>query len=73
MSFDGGLTLQNDMYSIQLWARNITNEAIYTGGFRYPFSSSVAAGGDPTLYYGDHSTAAHLRPDGPREVLRGQL
>ncbi|MBX5461950.1 MAG: TonB-dependent receptor [Steroidobacteraceae bacterium] len=38
-------------FSVSLWGRNLTNEEIYTGGGRYAFSRSVAAGGDPTLFY----------------------
>ena len=41
----------NDRWSIGAWGRNLTNEAVYSGGFRYPFSRAVAAGGDPTLGY----------------------
>jgi iron complex outermembrane receptor protein len=40
-----------DGYTITLWGRNLTKEAIYTGGGRYAFSRGVAAGGDPTLFY----------------------
>lgn len=37
--------------SLMLWGRNLTNQAIYTGGGRYAFSRPVQAGGDPTLFY----------------------
>lgn len=37
--------------SVMVWGRNLTNQAIYTGGGRYAFSRSVQAGGDPTLFY----------------------
>lgn len=51
IAVDASLTIQNPIFSLQFWGRNLTNKAIYTGGFRYPFSLSTAAGGDPTLYY----------------------
>lgn len=38
-------------FVFSLWGRNLTDEEIYTGGGRYAFSSGVAAGGDPTLFY----------------------
>jgi iron complex outermembrane receptor protein len=38
-------------WSVTGWIRNIGNEDVYTGGFRYPFSSHPAQGGDPSLYY----------------------
>jgi len=38
-------------WSIALWGRNLTDAAVYSAGFRYPFSAPVAAGGDPTLVY----------------------
>jgi iron complex outermembrane receptor protein len=38
-------------WSVQGWVRNITKEAVYTGGFRYPFSFPAAIGGDPSLAY----------------------
>lgn len=44
LDFDAG-------FSVMVWARNLTNEAIYTGGGRYAFSRPVVAGGDPTLFY----------------------
>ncbi len=43
-------------WTFTLWGRNLTDEAIYTGGGRYAFSRGVAAGGDPTLFY------ANIRP-----------
>jgi len=49
------LRLRNGL-SLQGWVRNLTRQAIYTGGFRYPFSRAVADGGDPTLFY------ANIRP-----------
>lgn len=49
LQLPGGLSLAG-------WARNIANEAVYTGGFRYAFSRAVSAGGDPTLFY------ANIRP-----------
>ncbi len=49
-------TAPGDKFSIEGWIRNATNEAIYTGGFRYPFSLPAAAGGDPTTVY------ANIRP-----------
>ncbi|WP_183029946.1 TonB-dependent receptor [Altericroceibacterium spongiae] len=47
---DVTLELQSGL-SIKIWGRNLTNEAIYTGGGRYAFSRPLAAGGDPTLFY----------------------
>lgn len=40
-----------DNWVVTLWGRNLGDEEIYTGGGRYAFSRSVAAGGDPTLFY----------------------
>jgi outer membrane receptor protein involved in Fe transport len=37
-------------WSLQTWGRNLSNEAIYTGGLRYPVT---LPGGDPTLFYAD--------------------
>ncbi|MBN8829774.1 MAG: TonB-dependent receptor [Sphingomonadales bacterium] len=51
LALDSSLTLNLSRVSISAWGRNLTNQAIYTGGFRYPFSKGVAAGGDPTLFY----------------------
>jgi iron complex outermembrane recepter protein len=53
VTFDASLTYHsaNDKWDIGAWGRNLNNEAIYTGGFRYPFSQPVAVGGDPSLYY----------------------
>jgi len=55
---DGYVTLSADVtyefnrhFSIGAWGRNLTKQAIYTGGGRFPFSRGVAAGGDPTLFY----------------------
>jgi len=55
---DGYFTLNADVtleteagWSFSIWGKNLTKEAIYTGGGRYPFSRGVAAGGDPTLFY----------------------
>jgi iron complex outermembrane receptor protein len=55
---DGYVTINADVtyefskhLSISAWGRNLTEQAIYTGGGRYPFSRGVAAGGDPTLFY----------------------
>jgi iron complex outermembrane recepter protein len=42
---------RDDRWSLSAWGRNLTDEEIYTGGFRYPFSRPVAQGGDPTLFY----------------------
>lgn len=51
--FDASLTYRGpqDRFSVQGWIRNIGDEAIYTGGFRYPYSMPAAAGGDPSLFY----------------------
>ena len=51
VSFDAALTYHapSDNRELGAWGRNLGNEAIYTGGFRYPFSSPVGAGGDPTF------------------------
>ncbi|MFO7278233.1 MAG: TonB-dependent receptor [Pseudomonadota bacterium] len=38
-------------FEVSVWGRNLTDEAIYTGGGRYAFSRPVEAGGDPTLFY----------------------
>jgi iron complex outermembrane receptor protein len=51
LAIDANLTLNLNKVSITAWGRNLTKEAIYTGGFRYPFSKGVASGGDPTLFY----------------------
>lgn len=51
-TLDLTLTLEHRNFSITGWARNLTNEAIYSGGFRYPFSFHEPAG-DPTLFYAD--------------------
>jgi len=55
---DGYFTLNADVtlrlesgISFMVWGRNLTNQAVYTGGGRYAFSRSVEAGGDPTLFY----------------------
>jgi hypothetical protein len=50
------LMLEDGPLSATAWARNITNEVVYSGGFRYSFSRPRAAGGDPTLFY------ANIRP-----------
>ncbi len=44
------LKLENGL-AVTIWGRNLTNEAIYTGGGRYAFSRAADAGGDPTLFY----------------------
>ncbi|WP_162806614.1 TonB-dependent receptor [Sphingosinicella terrae] len=52
VSLNADLSFEStDGYTITLWGRNLTDEAIYTGGGRYAFSRGVAAGGDPTLFY----------------------
>jgi iron complex outermembrane receptor protein len=53
VTFDAALTYHaaNNKWDVGAWGRNLGNTAIYTGGFRYPFSSPVTVGGDPTLYY----------------------
>lgn len=53
VTFDAALTYHapSDKWDVGLWGRNLNDAAIYTGGFRYPFSSPVTVGGDPTLYY----------------------
>jgi iron complex outermembrane recepter protein len=53
VTYDASLTYHapSDKWDVGAWGRNLNNAAIYTGGFRYPFSSPVTAGGDPTLYY----------------------
>jgi iron complex outermembrane receptor protein len=38
-------------WSVGAWGRNLTDEEIYTGGGRYAFSTPVADGGDPSLFY----------------------
>ncbi len=61
---DGFATLNADItyrsrggrYSVTAWGRNLSEEAIYTGGIRYSFSAPVAPQGDPTLFY------ANIRP-----------
>ena len=61
---DGFATLNADItyrsrggrYTLTAWGRNLTEEAIYTGGIRYSFSAPVAPQGDPTLFY------ASIRP-----------
>jgi len=55
LNADATLHLESGV-SIMVWGRNLTKQAIYTGGGRYAFSRSVAAGGDPTLFY------ANIRP-----------
>jgi len=56
VTFDANLTYQAEHWSIQAWGRNLSQQAVYTGGFRYPFSAPRVAGGDPTLFY------ASIRP-----------
>ncbi len=53
VTFDAALSYHapSDKWDVGLWGRNLNDAAIYTGGFRYPFSSPVNVGGDPTLYY----------------------
>jgi iron complex outermembrane receptor protein len=53
VTWDASLTYHapSDKWDVGAWGRNLNNAAIYTGGFRYPFSSPVTVGGDPTLYY----------------------
>ncbi len=53
VTLDAALTYHaaGDNWEVGAWGRNLNNAAIYTGGFRYPFSSPVTVGGDPTLYY----------------------
>ncbi|HWL47023.1 MAG TPA: TonB-dependent receptor, partial [Sphingomonadaceae bacterium] len=45
-----------DHVTVTLWGKNLTRQAIYTGGIRYSFSAPVAPQGDPTLFY------ANIRP-----------
>ncbi|HWW63429.1 MAG TPA: TonB-dependent receptor [Sphingomonadaceae bacterium] len=52
VSLDADLTYDTGTgVSFTAWGRNLTNQAICTGGGRYAFSRGVAAGGDPTLFY----------------------
>lgn len=61
---DGFVTINADLtyhapdgrFSASLWGKNLTNQAIYTGGIRYSFSAPVAPQGDPSLFY------ANIRP-----------
>lgn len=59
-TFDADLTYDAKRFSVTLWGRNLTKQAIYSGGFRYPFSVHENATGlppfaakDPTLFYAD--------------------
>jgi len=53
-TFDADLTYEASKgFSVTGWIRNIGNEAIYSGGYRYPFSFPRQIGGDPTLFYAD--------------------
>jgi len=53
-TFDADLTFDSRHgYSVTAWIRNIGKEAIYSGGFRYPFSLPSQIGGDPTPFYAD--------------------
>jgi iron complex outermembrane receptor protein len=57
VALDASLALATESrWTFTLWGRNLTDEAIYTGGGRYAFSRGVQAGGDPTLFY------ANIRP-----------
>lgn len=67
--FDASLTYESRLgFSVTAWVRNIGDTAIYSGGYRYPFSLPAQFGGDPTLFYAD------IRP--PRTfgmTIRGSL
>lgn len=53
-AFDADLTFESRHgFSVTGWVRNIGNQAIYSGGYRYPFSLPRQIGGDPTLFYAD--------------------
>lgn len=52
--FDANLTYESQRgFSVTAWVRNIGDEEIYSGGYRYPFSLPLQFGGDPTLFYAD--------------------
>jgi iron complex outermembrane receptor protein len=52
VTLNANLTFEyNEHIAITAWGRNLTKQAIYTGGGRYPFSRAAEAGGDPTLFY----------------------
>ncbi|MDX9873460.1 MAG: TonB-dependent receptor [Spongiibacteraceae bacterium] len=54
VTWDASLTLnQSDRWHLTLWGRNLTDEEVYTGGNKFPFSSPLALGGDPSLAYLD--------------------
>lgn len=53
-SLDASLTYDTARtFSATAWVRNIGNQAIYSGGFRYPFSFPSQIGGDPTFFTAD--------------------
>ena len=53
VTLDAALTYHaaKDKWEVGAWGRNLSDAAIYTGGFRYPFSAPPTVGGDPTLFY----------------------
>jgi len=52
VSENANLTLSTrNLWQFTLWGKNLSDQAIYTGGGRYAFSRGVQAGGDPTLFY----------------------
>jgi iron complex outermembrane recepter protein len=55
--FDTDLAYHHKAFTATAWVHNIGNTAVYTGGFRYPFSLSEKAPfpleGDPSTFYAD--------------------
>jgi hypothetical protein len=54
---DADLAYHHKFFTVTAWVRNIGNTAVYSGGYRYPFSLSEKApaflGGDPSTFYAD--------------------
>jgi len=55
--FDSDLAYQHRQWTATAWIHNIGDKAVYTGGYRYPFSISEKApppvAGDPSTFYAD--------------------
>lgn len=52
VTLDASLSYAHRGVTLTGWVRNLTNQAIYSGGFRYPFSFHEPFG-DPTVLYAD--------------------
>jgi iron complex outermembrane receptor protein len=52
VTLDASLGYAHRGVTFTAWVRNLTNQAIYSGGFRYPFSFHEPFG-DPTVFYAD--------------------